>query len=60
MSSHDDPAHGPQDAPQGRIYVPEGPMWDAWNAPDGGAVKLAVLATRMEARWGPAPDVRSG
>jgi hypothetical protein len=26
-------------------------MWDAWNAPDGGAVKLVVLATRMEARW---------
>lgn len=51
MSSHDDPAHGPQNAPQERIYVPEGPMWDAWNAPDGGAVKLTVLATRMEARW---------
>lgn len=51
MSSHDDPAHDSEDAPQRRIYVPEGPMLDAWNAPDGGAVKLAVLATRMEARW---------
>jgi hypothetical protein len=51
MSSDDDPAGGPADALRGRIYVPEGSAWDAWNAPDGGAVKLAVLATRMEARW---------
>lgn len=51
MSSHDSPAHAPDDPPLGDIYVPEGPMWDAWNAPNGGAVKLVVWATKMKARW---------
>ncbi len=51
MSSHGDPAQDPEEPAPGKIYVPEGPLWDAWNAPDGGAVKLSIQATKMEARW---------
>src|SRR5580658_6025586 len=51
MSSPGDPAHGPEEPPQRRIYVPEGPAWDAWNAPGGGAVKLSVQAMKVQARW---------
>jgi hypothetical protein len=51
MSSPADPARGPEEPLQSRIYVPEGPAFDAWNAPGGGAVKLSVLAMKMQARW---------
>jgi hypothetical protein len=51
MNSHGDPAHGPDHPPQDLIFVPQGPLWDAWNAPGGGAVKLSIQAMKMEARW---------
>jgi hypothetical protein len=37
MSSTGDRAYSPEEPPRGRIYVPQGPVWDAWSAPDGGA-----------------------
>lgn len=51
MSSYGDPAQCPNDPPRDWIFVPEGPIWDAWNAPGGGAVKLSVAAQKMQARW---------
>lgn len=51
MSSSGDPTHGSGEPPQGRIFVPEGPFWDAWVAPDGGAVKLSIQAMKVKARW---------
>ena len=51
MSSRGDPPDGPDDPPPGRIFVPQGPMFEAWIAPDGGAVKLSVQVMKMEARW---------
>jgi hypothetical protein len=51
MISSDDPTRGPDERPQSRIYVPEGPKWDAWMAPDGGAVKLSMQTMKMQARW---------
>lgn len=51
MSSPGNPTVGPDEPPQVPIYVPEGPMWHAWIAPDGGGVKLSVLAMKREARW---------
>lgn len=51
MSSRDDQAGGAEGPAPGRIFVPEGPMWDAWVAPGGGAVKLSAQAMKMEARW---------
>lgn len=51
MSSLGDRPDGPDDPALGRIFVPEGPMFDAWIAPDGGAVTLSVLAMKMQARW---------
>jgi hypothetical protein len=51
MSSPGDPTHGPDERPQSLIYVPEGPKWDAWMAPDGGAVKLSMRMMKMQARW---------
>lgn len=51
MSSRGDRPDGPDDPPLSRIFVPEGPVFDAWIAPDGGAVKLSVQAMKMQARW---------
>ena len=51
MGSHCDRTDGTDDPQQRRIYVPEGPLLDAWSAPEGGAVKLSILATQRQARW---------
>jgi hypothetical protein len=51
MSSSGDPTHGPGEFPQGRIFVPQGPMWDAWVAADGGAVKFSVQVMKTKASW---------
>jgi hypothetical protein len=51
MSSPGDPAYSPEGSRHERMYVPQGPMWDAWTAPDGGAVKLTIQAMKMQARW---------
>ncbi|HWF82262.1 MAG TPA: hypothetical protein VN695_16910 [Streptosporangiaceae bacterium] len=51
MSSRGDPPDGLDDPAPGPIFVPEGPGFDAWIAPDGGAVTLSVQAMKMEARW---------
>jgi hypothetical protein len=50
MGSPGDPIHGSDEPVQG-IRILEGPAWDAWIAPDGGAVKLSAWAMKMEARW---------
>lgn len=51
MSSHDDPIQDSEEPAPGGIYVPEGPTWDMWNAPDGGAVTLSIQAAKIQARW---------
>jgi hypothetical protein len=51
MSSRGDPPDDPDGPRLGRIFMLEGPVFDAWIAPDGGAVKLSVRAMKMQARW---------
>jgi hypothetical protein len=50
VSSSDDPAYGPDEPSQGRIFVPEGPMWEAMVAPNGRAVGLSVKMMKVKAR----------
>jgi hypothetical protein len=54
MGSHGEPTEptdGPDDPQQRRIQPPEGPLLDAWTAPDGGGVKLSIYLTSRHARW---------